>query len=138
MNNEMNLAEWSKIPLADDGELITAMSDPRYSSPYSSAYRDAVAAKLAISEGVGTDRTYTGKQSNAVSIGTGSLHEQADPTPSEDATVTTLMGGAQRVTQPQGTISQLERDRGELDRLLGQKELLTEAIEQEKKAQGVK
>ena len=65
------------------------------------------------------------------------MHEQADPTPSEDATVTTLMGGAQRVTQPQGTISQNERDRGELDRLLGQKELLTEAIEQEKKAQGV-
>ena len=137
MSNETNLSELSKIAFADEGELIAAMSDPRYSSPYSSAWREMVAARLAISEGIGTDSTYTGKQSNAVSIGTGPMHEQADPAPSEDATVTTLMGGAQRVTQPQGTISQNERDRGELDRLLGQKELLTEAIEQEKKAQGV-
>jgi len=117
--------------------LIAAMSDPRYSSPYSSAWRDMVAARLAISEGIGTDSTYTGKQSNAVAIGTGPLHEQADPTPSEDATVTTLMGGAQRVTMPQGTISQRERERGDIEALLGQKELLQEAIAQEKKAQGV-
>ena len=137
MSNETNLSEWSKIPFSDTDEVIAAISNPRYASPYSPVYRQAVEAKLAISEGVGTDNVYA-KESNAVSIGTGPMHEQADPTPSDEATVTTLMGGAQRVTQPQGTISQIERDRGELDRLLGQKELLTEAIEQEKKAQGVK
>ncbi len=137
MSNETNLSELSKIAFADEGELIAAMSDPRYSSPYSSAWRDMVTARLAISEGIGTDSTYAGKSSNAVSIGTGPLHEQADPAPSEDATVTTLMGGAQRVTMPQGTISQRERERGDIEALLGQKELLQEAIAQEKKAQGV-
>ena len=137
MSNETNLSELSKIAFADEGELIAAMSDPRYSSMYSSAWRDMVAARLAISEGIGTDSTYTGKVSNAVSIGTGPMHEQADPTPSEDATVTTLMGGAQRATQPQGSISERERERGELDGLIGYKELLAEAVAQEKKAQGV-
>jgi len=132
----LDLQAWSKVAFADEGELIAAMSDPRYSSPYSSAYRDAVAAKLAISEGVGTDNTYAGKQSNAVSIGTGPLHEQSDPAPSDEAVVTELMGGAQRVTLASGQVSQREAERGERERLLGLKELATEARDQLKKEQG--
>jgi len=132
-NTEMPLSELAKLPFGDSSEVVAAITDPRYSR--SPAYRDCVAARLAISEGVGLDSTHVGKQSNAIFVRTSPVQE--DPAPSDKATISTLIGGTQRVTMPSGTISEFEADRAERDRLLGYKELLTEALAQEKKAQGV-
>lgn len=44
-----DLDAWSKIPFADNSELVSAMQDPRYrSSTGGEAYRAAVEAKIAL------------------------------------------------------------------------------------------
>lgn len=44
-----DVPEWAKKPFASEGEIMEAMSDPRYKSHiYGDAFRNAVVAKLAL------------------------------------------------------------------------------------------
>jgi len=76
---ETSLDHYSKTPYSDQFELMADMGSPRYNQ--SEAFRACVAAKIAISTGIGTDNTYSGGVEHSVSIGTGSLHGAA---PAED------------------------------------------------------
>jgi hypothetical protein len=79
---EISLEEWAKLPFGDASEMIAAMRDPRYRSPiYPNRYNEAVAAKIALSEGIGTDQIWIGDRENSVQIGTGSLTGES---PAED------------------------------------------------------
>jgi hypothetical protein len=79
---EISLEEWAKLPFGDASEMIAAMRDPRYRSPiYPNRYNEAVAAKIALSEGIGTDQIYVGAVEQSVQIGTGSITGES---PAED------------------------------------------------------
>ena len=57
-NQQTPLDVWATIPFGDTNEMQQAISDPRYSSyVFPNRYREAVEAKIGLSEGVGTDDT---------------------------------------------------------------------------------
>src|SRR6266566_1595927 len=56
VNQQTPLDVWASVPFSDSTEMQDAIRDPRYSSyVYPNRYREAVEAKIGISEGVGTD-----------------------------------------------------------------------------------
>src|SRR6266487_2983653 len=57
-NAQTPLDVWATVPFGDSSEMQEAIRDPRYASyVYPNRYREAVEAKIGLSEGVGTDDT---------------------------------------------------------------------------------
>jgi len=67
--NDLPFSEQAKIPFESTEDMMTAIRDPRYSSPFSDAYNKMVTARIAISTGIGTDSIHVGKVANPVYVG---------------------------------------------------------------------
>src|SRR2546426_6516146 len=81
-NAPENFEELKKIPISGPEELISLIRDPRYRSPhYPNRYVEMVEARIAISEGIGTDQTRSLGVEHSVTIGTGALTGES---PAED------------------------------------------------------
>lgn len=79
---ETPLDVWARTPFSDATEMIAAMQDPRYKSYiYPNKYREAVEAKIGISEGIGVDQTRSLGVEQSIGIGTGTM---TGGTPAED------------------------------------------------------
>ena|SRR5437773_1615817 len=62
---------WATVPFSDSSEMQEAIRDPRYSSyVYPNRYREAVEAKIGISEGVGTDSIRIGTVEQSIQVDT--------------------------------------------------------------------
>ena len=48
-----DLGAWARIPFSSDYEMVAAMQSERYRSHHDQAFRDAVAAKIAVSQNSG-------------------------------------------------------------------------------------
>jgi len=84
-NGQMPLSEWAKQPFSDSSEMMAAISDPRYSSYiYPNRYREAVEAKIGISEGCGTDNVRSLGVEHSVTIGTDNLQPAPDGSTASD------------------------------------------------------
>ena len=70
-NVQTPLAIWSETPFSSPEELVAAMQDPRYKASHAhNAYVAAVEAKIALSEGIGTDTIHVGTVEQSVYLGT--------------------------------------------------------------------
>ncbi len=69
--SETPLDVWARTPFGDASEMIAAMQDERYKSYiYPNKYREAVEAKIGISEGIGTDNVRSLGVEQSLVIGT--------------------------------------------------------------------
>ncbi len=106
-NQETPLAYYSTLPYADQFELVQDMASARYKS--SPAFRDCVAAKVALSTGIGTDDTKNLTPPGLMTLETGAI--TAAENASEAAQQQRMIDTVERLTNARSAEEQAAEER---------------------------